>query len=290
MALPYQTSGWDTHSEVKLREIEYPLEGEPAHFTVTRTYEGPSSTYTPVAMDTADGEFGSAKLIRQGPLVDVGGGCIRYDRVFATIPASWSDSEDFAITFPSYFVGISFGSTFTVTAINASGANYVLSTTATGISIADDVFIDLEFTRGGRTYHTTFREKAVAVSSGASVAIGGFLAGSGTFSSVSGSVRKGNTGRTLPLDIVVGTRLLNDYALTSEANLDTDLPYLDKFSPVTSTGYETSFLSTGTATVPNSDTYAAMIKNGVEIVAERSTRRRYMGNIWVRTTRLAKAR
>lgn len=232
-----------------------------------------------------------AYLVDQSPLRDADGSQVEYDRTFSTVPPSWSDSEEYLFTFPAYVVGTAFGTIYSVTAIAAGSGIFVLSTAATGIAAGDDVYVDIAYTRGGHLYHVFFRTKATAVSSGVSVTIGNLLPGIGAFSAIGGTgVRKGSLGRALSITLPCSTRLIHDYALCSEVALDTHLPLIDKFSPVLSTGFETDTLSTGAATVPNSATYSDMIKNEVELVAEASQRRRYLGNIWVRITRMAKAR
>lgn len=287
-SLPFQTANWNTHSEVKLREIEYPLEGEQSHFIVRRTYEGPKATYASLALDTADAEFATAYFVRQGPLVDVDGGCVRYERIFATVPAQWNDHEEFAFTFPAYIVGIAFGNTFSVTNIAPSAANYVLTTAATGISATDSVYLDLNYIRNVANYHVTAITPAVAATSSVSVTIGGVLPGGGAFSDVVGTLKKGQIGRNAAETLIVGSRLQHDYALSSDTEIDTDLPIIDKFSPRDNAGYEPATLSG--ATTPTATRYNGMIDAGTELVAERSTRRRYMGNIYVRITRLVKAK
>jgi hypothetical protein len=287
--LPYKTAGWDTHSEVKLHEIEYPLFdfGETAHYTVLRTYEGPLSTYSAQAINTADATFTSAYLVRQGPLIDIGGGCVRYERLYSTVPGSWSDLESYAYTFPGYEAGaVSAG--VAVTAIVQSGANTVFTISSSASASAGDVIsINVIYTRNFTVQSAMFSAVAVATTNTSQITVAKILPGSGSFSSVSGTAAKRLTGVPEPRALVVGSRIINDYALTSEANIDADLPLAPLFAPVTSAGIGADYLVS--TSIPTAATYRTMVFSNTEIVAE-SIRRRYMGNIFVRQTRMIPAR
>lgn len=374
--LPYKSSGsgWDTHRECKLREIDFPLyeQGCTDHFTIQRTFEGPSDTYAAMPLDTLDTDFDgstrtgvvgeaddesltfaaahklftgcpitvanvsgmtgitagaffairvsatviklaatladaragtasafsadgtcditlpAAYFVRQGALRDVDGGQVRYERLFATVPSQWSDTESFAFEFPAFPPGTP-GTSFNATSISNAGSGTVfIGTNATGISVGDNVYAQVKYFRAGFWYQQSFFGKATAASSGASVTIPGTMLGIvGTASSVSGVVAETAVGRTNAETLTVGSRVVNDYALSTVANLDTDLPVVQQFRPVDNTGAITSSLSA--TTIPTSSAYAALAVDGTEIVAQASVRRRYLGNIYVRSTRLVKA-
>lgn len=371
--LPYQTSGWDTHSQSAAPHFDYPLfdRGCGDHFVLTRTYEGPSSTFVLPALDTVDTVYhgtatavtgaaatdlityssapglrtgdkatlaissgltgltaGSVWLIRisattfklaasradaiagtaiditadgsgtlaplpaylvdHSRLEEVDGGAIRYTRTFANVPDQWSDLESFAFLFPGYLAG-SAGTSFSVTSIApAALGTVILGTSATGITVGEVCTAGVLYTRGGVKYAQTFQGAATAVSSGASVTLPGTLLGSvGSASAVSGTVVEWTTGRGTAAPLTVGSRLVHDYALTSIASLDSDLPISQQFRPVDSGGLATDALTA--SSVPTSAEYASMVANRAEIAGEASIRRRYMGNIYVRATRLVTA-
>lgn len=370
--LPYKTAGWDTHREVKLREIDYPLfEQEPTHFTVRRTYEGPSSTYAALALDSVDSTFNgvaasvtgtastdklnfglgdhglstgdlvtlaittglsglsagtyyairvdssfiklatsmanaragtavdittdgtgtitppTAYFVKQGPLVDIEAGCVRYDRLFATVPAQWSEPESFAFEFPAYLAGTP-GTSYNVTGITVGSGTLLLSTSATGISVGDGIQAQVKYTRGAIVYQQTIVAKATAVSSGVSVTVAGSLLGSaGAPTSVTGTVAKTSVGRSAAEPLTVGGRVVYDYALATVATLATALPIIQLFRPVDNAGNSAASLTA--TTIPTSSAYAALVLDGTEIVGESSSWRRYMGNIFCRATRLIPA-
>jgi hypothetical protein len=246
---------------------------------------------TPVditATGTCDVTLPTAYLVGQSEQRAADGGVVEYDRLFATVPGPWSEPEEFAFEFPGYLAS-AIGAANTISAITDGGTNYVISCTTTGISAGDSVYISVKYTRDSRVYNTTFFTKATAVSAGVSVTVGRVFGGTGTFSSITGTIRAGAPGRLTAKSLVIGSRILHEYALSSAANVNTDLPILDRFTPVDSTGNEVDVLSSGAATFPNSVDYAALIVNGGELVAE-SSQRRYLGNIYLRATRYVPAR
>jgi hypothetical protein len=150
------------------------------------------------------------------------------------------------------------------------------------------VYAQVKYTRGGKVYQQGFFGKATAVSSGVSVTIPGAMQGTvGAASSVSGTVAETAIGRTNAETLVVSSRIVNDYALSSLANLDVDLPLTQQFRPIDNTGAITTTLSA--TTIPTSSAYATLVVDGSEIVAEGSSLGRYLGNIYRRSTRLVKA-
>lgn len=257
-----------------------------------------AASYSPLALDTAYSAAGSYGvpssptfyLVDETNFTDERGGLLSWDRVYARVPTQWSEPEEFAFTYPGYVVPIVVGTSFPVTAITASGSNYVLTTTATGISANDQVYFSVTYTRGGLPYSAAMFQKAVAASSGNSVTIAGVLPGSGAFASEAGTIRKSNPGRITQRSLIVGSRVIHDYAFSTVPSLDAVLPLVNQFTPVDATGYEAAYLSTGSATIPTSAEYAAMINGNSELVGETSARRRFLGNIYVRSTRLVPAR
>lgn len=221
---------------------------------------------------------------------DLRGGLCEFTRHWYTLPATWQEpGGTFAFTFPAYPAGVAFGSIFAATGAIANGNYYTVNTNATNIAVADTVMFDLNYLRNSQNFHVTFVTDAKYATSGVDVGIAKILPGAGAFSSVAGTVREWSTGRTTAETLEVDSFLLHEYALADETTADIVLPQIDAFSPVDSTGYPVSTLSTGLATYPNSTTYASMVAAGSLIVARRSDRRKYAGNIWERTTLLVAA-
>lgn len=237
---------------------------------------------------TCDVTLPAAYFVRQGPLRDADGGQVTYERLFSTVPSQWSDPESFAFEFPAFPPGTP-GTSFSATSIaNSTPGTVIIGTNATGISVGDTVYAQVKYTRAGVIYAQTFFGKATAASSGSSVSLPGTMLGSvGAASSVSGTVAETAAGRTNAESLTVGSRIVHDYALSSIANIDTDLPVSQQFRPLDNTGSTTASLSA--TSIPTASAYATMVVDGTEIVAESSVRRRYLGNIYVRSTRMVKA-
>ncbi len=270
---------------------------EPTALIITAKYWQTRADYARPAVNatlTYDNGAGSdvtAYFVDDTEFQDLGGGVQEWRRTWATIPATWQEpGGTFAFTFPADTAGVAFGSIFTATGAIANGNYYTVNTNATNIAVADTVMFDLSYLRSSQNYHVTFVADAKYANSGTNVGIAKILPGAGTFSSVSGTVREWSTGRTLPEALEVDSFLIHEYALCDETTADILLPQIDAFSPVNSSGYAVDTLSTGTATYPNSTTYASMVAAGSKIVARRSDRRKYAGNIWERTTLVVAAR
>lgn len=274
--------------------IEYPLgAAEPTALLIKATFWQTRADYArPAVNATLSYASRTAYFIDDVDFKDEGGGVQSWTRLWATVPASWSETEDYAYSFPGFVASMAWGTICSLTGIAANGANYVCNTNATGINVADTVYLDANYVRSAQNYHVTFGTPALAVNSGVDITIAGVLPGSNVFSGVTGSIRRGNSGRSVAEVLTVNSRVLNDYALTSESAVNTDLPIIEPLMPTSygfgSTGSKQTFLTA--STVPSVSTYISMIGAGTEFVAEPSTRARYLGNIWVRRTRLVQAR
>lgn len=245
---------------------------------------------------TSDGTgtltFPSAYLAKKGAARDADGGQVRYLRTFATLPAQWSLGQCYNYTYPAV-AAATVGTVRSFGTIAASGANFTL-----GSSITDDsfvtgspVFVSVKFTRASRVYQWSGYTKLVAGFSGGTVVVGPIFAafGTGAFSAVAGTLVRATTARTTLLSLTVGSRIVHDYALSSVASLDTDLPLTEAFAPtVTASAIATQYLTS--ATTPSNSEYATLITSGGELVAEVLGRNQYLGNIWCRRLRLVPAK
>jgi hypothetical protein len=208
---------------------------------------------------------------------------MHWDRIWASVPASFYEPEEFVYLFPGFTGAGTYGTTYAITGIVASGANYVMSTaTSSGIAAGDTIFINASFTRGGQKYTQSWNAVTIVTTNYSQASIASGFLGSGSFTSVSGTISKSVQSRATARSFVVGSLVLSDFALSSPSALDTDLPLIQPFNPVDNTGAQVSVLTSTTA--PTAASYAGLITSGGQIVVE-STRRRYMGNIFQRTTR-----
>jgi hypothetical protein len=251
-----------------------------------------AASYSPLPLDTpypAAGAYGvptgaTYYLVAEENFADQSGGMLQWERVYAKVPNSWSDGEEFAYTFPAYLGTASPGSDFTITSISDSGTYYTISS-GMNFSAGDSVFVSVSYVRDSVSYYVGQYTKAAGGSSGTNVLVPAIFPGTGTFGSVGGNVTTEVPYRALEQTLLVTSQMVHDYALTSVTALDGSLPIINEFSPVDATGAALQFNQLNTSTKPTAAQYAAMIKNQVLIVGASSTRARFYGNIFERVTR-----
>lgn len=239
---------------------------------------------------TCDLALPAAYLVEQSPLADVSADCVRYTRTFATVPGQWFDAGSFAYTFPGYAAGGT-GSGVSINSITPSGVNTIFGLGATGGAVAGNVvLINITYTRGGIAYAQTFSAPAVATTNTSQVTVERTLPGSGSFSAITGTVSVFTPGRAAPATIVGPSRLQHDYLRSTAADVGGDLPPLAVFAPVYATGGSSGQYADvlDTTTLPTAVSYAAQVAARTELVVE-SDLARYLGNLWVRRTRLVPA-
>jgi hypothetical protein len=251
-----------------------------------------AASYSPLPLNTAytaAGSYGvptgaTYYLVGEENFADQSGGMMQWERVYAKVPNSWSDGEEFAYTFPAYLNTVSPGSDFAITSISESGTYYTISS-GMSFSAGDSVFVSVSFVRDSVSYYVGQYTKAAGGTSGTNVLVPAIFPGTGSFGSVGGNVTTEVPYRSLEQTILVTSQLVHDYALTSVTAIDGALPIISQFEPVDATGGALQFNSLNTATKPTGDQYAAMVKNQVLIVGASSTRSRFYGNIFQRVTR-----
>jgi len=253
-----------------------------------------AASYTPLALDAvypAQGQYGVPSsptyyLVAEENFTDVSGGILSWDRVYARVPQSWDDPEEFVFTFPAYLESATAGSNYAISSITTTGDNIAVYSSLP-FSTGDEVYIAANYVRESETYYIGQFIKTVGGTDESFAVVSDIFFGSGAFTSVTGTITKRAKYRALPVTKVVGSRIVNDYALTSPTGINTALPIMAKFTPIDATGAETEFLTT--ATQPVSATYAQMVEDSVLITAADSVLRRFYGNIYVRSTRMVTA-
>lgn len=263
-----------------------------------QTFVQTAASYAPLALDTvypAPGTYGVPSsptyyLVAEEGQTDLGGGMMQWDRVYARIPTSWSEGEEFAYTFPAFIQTGTAGSDITISAITASGSNYSISSTLS-FTVGDQVHVAVSYVRDSITYFVGQYVRTTGGTSGANAIVPGIFPGTGAFSSIAGVITKESPYRATEKTDTVPSQILHDYALTSVTALDSNLPIIDAFTPVDATGADIlSGTSLNTSTKPTAAAYASMINRNVQIVAQASVRRRWLGNIYERQTRYIPAR
>lgn len=260
-----------------------------------QTFVQTAASYAPLALDSvypAAGSYGVPSsptyyLVAEDNQTDLGGGMMQWDRVYARVPTSWSEGEEFAYTFPAFIASASYGVDNTITSIQDSGSNYLV---ASGLSFTtgDQVHISVSYVRDSITFFVGQYVRVIGGTSGTNALVPGIFPGTGNFTSVAGVITKEAPARTTQKTDLVPSQIVHDYALTSTTALEANLPIIDEFTPVDATGADTTNLNTSTK--PTAAAYAAMINSNTQLVAQDSVRRRWLGNIYERTTRFVVAR
>lgn len=254
-----------------------------------------AASYTPLTYDTtypSDATYGvptatTYYLVSEENFNNERGGLLTWDRVYSCVPTSWVEPEEYAYNYPAFNGSQTVGTTYNVTAIAASGTYYSISSSMT-FSVGDTLFVNVAFTRSGIGWRVSSYAQALGGSSGTNVLVSAIFGGSGAFTGVSGSIGKGTPARGTPTAYVVPSSIVNDYAFSSVTALDANLPLINAFVVIDNTGYETNTIYSNT--IPSTSTYVSMVANGTQIVAATSSRKRFLGNIYVRSTRYVPAK
>lgn len=256
-----------------------------------------ANAYSPLAYDTAypaNATYGvptstTFYLVSEENFSDERGGMMSWDRVYAAVPTSWIEPEEYAYTFPAFSGLQSLGATYyNVTAITAAGSYYAL-TSSVSFAVGTTLYLNVSYVRA--PYSSTQQSNFVVVLGSTTsnpILIGDVFIGSGPFTSVSGTIVLGSPGRDTTKTMVVGSNVVNEYALSSVTALDSTLPIVNPFVVLTANGSEIDVITT--TTLPSTSTYIGMINSNAQIVAAASVRRRFLGNIYVRSTRYVTAR
>lgn len=254
-----------------------------------------AASYAPLSYDTpypADSTYGvptstTYYLVSEENFTPERGGMMSWDRMYSAVPTSWTDSEEYAYNYPAFNGSQTVGTTYNVTAITASGTYYSVSSSLT-FSTGDNLFLNVQFVRSSIIWRVANYVQAMGGVSGTNVLISNIFNGSGAFSSLSGSIGKATPARGLPKAYVVPSNIVNDYALSSVTALDSNLPIVQPFAVIDNTGYETDTITN--LTIPSNASYVSMVATNTQLVAAASSRRRFLGNIFVRSTRYVPAK
>jgi hypothetical protein len=284
---PYDDCYFPTATAAGPASVSYPIPQQPGALLYSQPHVQTYAAYVaPAFSSTMPGNAGAyfvgdQNVNREGEFL------VTFVRQWATVPAFYNDFETYGYVYPAYIPSSAPGTPGSITGISRSGSNDVISSTVGSVVANDVVFVNAVFTNDGRTYTQSGYAKVVSVSAGVSVTVARFFVGtSATFSSVSGSIVEAPQGRITPTSFAVSSRLLNEFLYTTDPQ--TDLPIAQPFQAINTSGYPVTFLSTGSATNPNSATYAGLVANRGELIIEASIAR-YMGNIWNRVTRFVPA-
>lgn len=256
---------------------------EPSAMLYEQDFLVARGSYASAAFSDTNATYTSAYFVGDTAFRDMGDSVWQFTRQWATVPASFSEFETVAFTYPALAASVS-GSSATVTAMTKSGSNIELTTTVSGVSAGDTVYLNVQFTESPFTYSRFGWYKVVSTGTNIVRVAAAFLSSASSFSSVSGTIQKGALGRSNPKTVTVTSRLGREFLYT--ASPSTELPAFQAFRPVAATGDDVTTLSV--TTIPSVSTYQGYLASGAELVAE-SRVTRWRGNIYERVTRYVPA-
>lgn len=99
-------NNWTTAVEIgTVPRIEYPLQsiGSTTAIIYERDFVIASASWSPLALDTADGTYSSAFLFEETEPQEIGAGLVQWTRRFGTVPSSFTSYGYESYTFPGYY-------------------------------------------------------------------------------------------------------------------------------------------------------------------------------------------
>lgn len=258
----------------------FSVQNDLSHFVASQKYIQQAESYAPPTLSVSRTlKSVSAYSVGDTDPEPIDGGCVSFDRMWSTIPATRTVPRGtYAFQFPA--VGaVPLGSSKTITAVSGN----VYTSEAHGYSVGAFVIISLVYSGGS----VTARGRLTAVTTDTFTITLGFVP-SGTFTS--GTVQSAGAGRTSSKSIPATSIEVFSYALpgvTSGVTTIQDFRADEIFKVVdAATGEETDV--TGAGTSPTESEYIAMISAGSYLVAE-SEVRLYRGQILERRTLMVQA-
>lgn len=278
-----------TETAISGIEAEHPLEFDQSATIFRQDYMVERTSYSAPGFGVTCPAYPTAYFIGDNDLEDRGDSIWAFRRQWAAVPAGYTEYQSFAYTFPGYASSTT-GSSVTVSAISVSGNDLILTATTSGITAGDAVyfFVRYSYTLGSATIRGGYSEYTKAKSVGAgdvTVVNRSFFNASNSYTVEAPSwIVKAVIGRNSPKTVIVPSRIDVDFLYTTSP--DSDLPLAQLFTPINASSEIVTQLTS--STIPAASTYAAMVADGAELVAE-CTLERWKGNIYRRTTRFVTA-
>lgn len=260
-----------------------PFPDDFSQYVFEQDYVQSEDDFIPTALDTPSPDYSDAYLVGEGVLNALGGGMVKWTRTYARIPASRQQYESYSWLVP----GIGSGAIFPPQGItgNASGAGVTTLTASAspGISVGDNLSVYYTFTDSstGISYGRFVIRQALTGTSGTTVVVDLISEPGGTISYQ--SLKKIEPGRA-PEALEVGSQLQIDYFLPGVSPAITtalDIPIFSPLEIYDGDGVKTNSFTAATA--PTITQWRALTGTPQCVVA--SVIRRWMGNIYERTTR-----
>jgi hypothetical protein len=86
------------------------------------------NAYTPASLDDTSIYAPSAFLVNQGPVTKIGGGVVKFKRLYCQLPQTWGETQEMAYTFPGLSGFTAIGAIWTPYLYRAPITLYVIAT------------------------------------------------------------------------------------------------------------------------------------------------------------------
>ncbi len=262
------------------RFLDYPIPQEPTHYTWRRRYHINSDNYSRTALDTADAIKTTAYLVDE-PLLERFDKVQFFERLFATIPAAWTEYASYAYRYPAVTGAVTFGSLVNSGITAALNGSNQLVVTKNSHGLSNGQRVQLYFTN---SYGYASLWSTITSSTSNTFTFAYLVYPAGTnFSSLTYQTIDSTPGHGI-IDRTPTARIVHDYALpgvTSGITTAADFQALPVFQVLDSTGNVLEELSG--SSIPTASAYLAAIDANQYLVAASSVGR-YLGNILERVT------
>jgi hypothetical protein len=87
----YVSGDFSTPVACTLPEFAAPIEGQTGNYVLSQDFICNLSSFTPLALNTPHPDFPTYYLVSEGEKRDIGGGKVRWTRVYAQVPATYTE-------------------------------------------------------------------------------------------------------------------------------------------------------------------------------------------------------
>lgn len=270
------------------RSWDRPFPDLTAELVFTENYIQTSADFVPLALDTPHDSFPDCYLVNEGPRDNLGG-FYKWQRTYARIPPSRQVFESYSWLVPGIGSGAVYAAQVISSVANAAGVTTITCAGDTTASSGDSLSINYTFTDGvtGTQYgRNVIRTMTGGTGTAPEVALITEPGGTLTFN----WAKKVEPGRPAEA-LEVGSVLQLDYYLPGvSAGISTpfDIPIIDELQIYDGDGLKVDSFTADTA--PTITEWRAQIAAGDRVCVVASIVRRWMGNIYERSTRYCIAR
>ena len=289
MAIIWQDGDFTIATADGPRRWMRPFDDSFAQVTFEQDYIQFEADFVPLALDTAHDDYPDAYLVREGELQGLGGGLVKWTRTYSRMPISRQVFESYSWLVPGIGAGAVYASQAVSSVANSAGVTTITCAGDTTASSGDSLSINYTFTDGvtGTQYgRNVMRTMTGGTGAAPEVALITEPGGTLTFN----WAKKVEPGRPAEA-LEVGSVLQLDYYLPGvSAGIGTpfDIPVIDELQIYDGDGLKVDSFTADTS--PTITEWRAQIAAGDRVCVVASIVRRWMGNIYERSTRYCIAR